>query len=134
KAALARKGRELHFAPADLARRQEMADRLLAEPELLLKQLGNERSTFDERDIARALHRYVDDPTDFANIRARLMASDQLVILKPQEIEAETGKVSEPAMFTTREMLRIEYDMAQSARVLSERRGFGVSERIVTVA
>ncbi|MDK4728990.1 Ti-type conjugative transfer relaxase TraA [Rhizobium phaseoli] len=134
KAALARKGRELHFAPADLARRQEMADRLLAEPELLLKQLGNERSTFDERDIARALHRYVDDPTDFANIRARLMASDQLVILRPQEIEAETGKVSEPAMFTTREMLRIEYDMAQSARVLSERRGFGVSERNVTVA
>ncbi|AJC82322.1 conjugal transfer relaxase TraA 1 (plasmid) [Rhizobium etli bv. phaseoli str. IE4803] len=134
KAALARKGRELHFAPADLARRQEMADRLLSEPELLLKQLGNERSTFDERDIARALHRYVHDPTDFANIRARLMASDQLVILKPQEIEAETGKVSEPAMFTTREMLRIEYDMAQSARVLSERRGFGVSERNVTVA
>ncbi|APO77493.1 MULTISPECIES: Ti-type conjugative transfer relaxase TraA [Rhizobium] len=134
KAALARKGRELHFAPADLARRQEMADRLLSEPELLLKQLGNERSTFDERDIARALHRYVDDPTDFANIRARLMASDQLVILKPKEIEAETGKVSEPAVFTTREMLRIEYDMAQSARVLSERRGFGVSERNVTVA
>ncbi|PDT14532.1 Ti-type conjugative transfer relaxase TraA [Rhizobium sp. J15] len=134
KAALARKGRELHFAPADLARRQEMADRLLSEPELLLKQLGNERSTFDEREIAKALHRYVDDPTDFANIRARLMASDQLVILKPQEIEAETGKVSEPAMFTTREMLRIEYDMAQSARVLSERRGFGVSERNVTVA
>ncbi|EJT01388.1 Ti-type conjugative transfer relaxase TraA [Rhizobium sp. CCGE 510] len=134
KAALARKGKELYFAPADLARRQEMADRLLAEPELLLKQLGNERSTFDERDIARALLRTVDDPTDFANIRARLMASDQLVILKPQEIEAETGKVSEPAVFTTREMLRIEYDMAQSARVLSERRGFGVSGRNVEAA
>ncbi|KPH06294.1 conjugal transfer protein TraA, partial [Rhizobium acidisoli] len=74
KAALARKGRELYFAPADLARRQEMADRLLAEPELLLKQLGNERSTFDEKDIAKALHRTVDDPGDFANIRARLMA------------------------------------------------------------
>ncbi|MBY5438668.1 MobA/MobL family protein, partial [Rhizobium leguminosarum] len=71
KAALARKGRELYFAPADLARRQEMADRLLADPALLLKQLGNERSTFDERDIAKALHRYVDDPADFANIRAR---------------------------------------------------------------
>ncbi|OWV73061.1 conjugal transfer protein TraA [Rhizobium sp. R634] len=134
KAALARKGRELHFAPADLARRQERADRLLAEPELLLKQLANERSAFDERDIARALHRYVDDPVDFANIRARLMGSDQLVILKPQEIGAETGKVSEPAVFTTREMLRIEYDMAQSARGLSERHGFGVSERNVKMA
>ncbi|PDT26740.1 Ti-type conjugative transfer relaxase TraA, partial [Rhizobium sp. L9] len=92
KAALARKGRELYFAPADLARRHEMADRLLAEPALLLKQLSNERSTFDERDIAKALHRYVDDPSDFATIRARLMASDELVMLKPQEFEAETLK------------------------------------------
>ncbi|MDW9737000.1 Ti-type conjugative transfer relaxase TraA [Sinorhizobium meliloti] len=127
KAALARKGIAMYFAPADLARRQEMADRLLAEPELLLKQLGNERSTFDERDIARALHRYVDDPVDFANIRARLMASDELVLLKPQQVDAETGKAKQPAVFTTREMLRLEYAMAQSAEVLSRRKGFGVS-------
>ncbi|AGS26458.1 Ti-type conjugative transfer relaxase TraA [Rhizobium etli] len=134
KAALARKGRELHFAPADLARRQEMADRLLADPERLLTQLVNERSTFDERDIAKALHRYVDDPSDFANIRARLMASTELVMLKPQEIDTQTGKASEPAVFTTRDMLRIEYEMAQSARVLSGRHDFGVSERHVSAA
>ncbi|MQX71621.1 Ti-type conjugative transfer relaxase TraA, partial [Sinorhizobium meliloti] len=127
KAALARKGIAMYFAPADLARRQEMADRLLAEPGLLLKQLGNERSTFDERDIARALHRYVDDPVDFANIRARLMASDELVLLKPQQIDAEAGEAEQPAVFTTREMLRLEYAMAQSAEVLSRRKGFGVS-------
>ncbi|MDW9930827.1 Ti-type conjugative transfer relaxase TraA, partial [Sinorhizobium meliloti] len=127
KAALARKGIAMYFAPADLARRQEMADRLLAEPGLLLKQLGNERSTFDERDIARALHRYVDDPVDFANIRARLMASDELVLLKPQQVDAETGEAKQPAVFTTREMLRLEYAMARSAEVLSRRKGFGVS-------
>ncbi|RVK74216.1 Ti-type conjugative transfer relaxase TraA, partial [Sinorhizobium meliloti] len=127
KAALARKGIAMYFAPADLARRQEMADRLLAEPELLLKQLGNERSTFDERDIARALHRYVDDPVDFANIRARLMASDELVLLKPQQVDAEAGEAKQPAVFTTREMLRLEYAMARSAEVLSRRKGFGVS-------
>ncbi|MGH0241857.1 Ti-type conjugative transfer relaxase TraA, partial [Sinorhizobium meliloti] len=127
KAALARKGVAMYFAPADFARRQEMADRLLAEPGLLLKQLGNERSTFDERDIARALHRYVDDPVDFANIRARLMASDDLVLLKPQQVDAETGKAKQPAVFTTREMLRLEYAMARSAEVLSRRKGFGVS-------
>jgi hypothetical protein len=40
KAALARQGVEMYFAPADLARRQEMADRLLADPGLLLKQLS----------------------------------------------------------------------------------------------
>jgi Ti-type conjugative transfer relaxase TraA len=131
KAALARKGVEMYFAPADLARRQEMADRLLTDPELLLKQLGNERSTFDGRDIAKALHRYVDDPADFANIRARLMASDDLVLLKQQQVDTETGKATEPAVFTTREILRIEFDMAQSARVLSDRRGFAVADQHV---
>ncbi|CVI63083.1 Ti-type conjugative transfer relaxase TraA (plasmid) [Agrobacterium leguminum] len=134
KAALARKGIEMYFAPGDLARRQEMADRLLAEPELLLKQLANERSTFDEKDIAKTLHRYVDDPVDFANIRARLMASDDLVLLKPQQVDAETGKAAEPAVFTTRDILRVEYDMAQSANVLSKRPGFAVSPDAVVAA
>ncbi|MGR8959617.1 Ti-type conjugative transfer relaxase TraA [Rhizobium leguminosarum] len=134
KAALSRRDAEMYFAPADLARRQKMADRLLADPALLLKQLSNERSTFDERDIAKVLHRTVDDPADFANIRARLMASDDLIVLKPQQIDAETGKASEPAVFTTREMLRIEYDMGRSARVLAERRGFAVSDRVVAAA
>ncbi|MBY5646469.1 Ti-type conjugative transfer relaxase TraA [Rhizobium leguminosarum] len=134
KAALSRRGAELYFAPADLARRQEMADRLLADPALLLKQLGNERSTFDERDIAKALHRTVDDPADFANIRARLMASDDLIMLKPQQVDPETGKVAEPAVFTTREILRIEYDMARSAQVLSEQKGFAVPSRYFAAA
>ncbi|MBY3238381.1 Ti-type conjugative transfer relaxase TraA [Rhizobium laguerreae] len=134
KAALSRRGAELYFAPADLARRQEMADRLLADPALLLKQLGNERSTFDERDIAKALHRTVDDPADFANIRARLMASDDLIMLKPQQVDAETGKASEPAVFTTREILRIEYDMVQSVRVFSEQKGFAVPSRYIAAA
>jgi Ti-type conjugative transfer relaxase TraA len=127
KAALARKGREMYFAPAALARRQEMADRLADEPGLLLKQLSNERSTFDEREIARALHRYVDDPTTFANIRAQLMASSDLVVLKPQQINPDTGKATEAAVFTTRAMLRTEYDMARSARKLSQRSGFTVA-------
>ncbi|PRA52981.1 Ti-type conjugative transfer relaxase TraA [Ochrobactrum sp. MYb68] len=134
KAALARKGVEMYFAPAELARRQEMADLLLANPELLLKQLGNERSTFDEKDIAKTLHRYVDDPSDFANIRASLMASDDLVLLKPQQVDRQTGKATEPAIFTTREILRIEYDMAQSAAVLSKRKGFGVAAAKVAAA
>ncbi len=134
KAALARKGVEMYFAPADLARRQEMADRLLADPELLLKQLGNERSTFDEKDIARALHRYVDDPSDFANIRARLMASDDLVLLKPQQTNRQAGKVSEPAVFTTRDILRLEFDMAQSAEILSQRKGFSIGQGRIAAA
>ncbi|WP_266064788.1 Ti-type conjugative transfer relaxase TraA [Brucella intermedia] len=127
KAALARKGQEMYFASAALARRQDMADRLADEPGLLLKQLSNERSTFDEREIAKALHRYIDDPTVFANVRAQLMASPDLVTLKPQQIDPDTGNASEAAVFTTRAMLRTEYDMAQSASALSRRSGFKVA-------
>jgi Ti-type conjugative transfer relaxase TraA len=134
KAALARKGIEMYFAPAVLARRQQMADRLLADPELLLKQLANERSTFDERDIAKALHRYVDDPADFANIRAKVMGCDNLVLLRPQQTERQTGEVTEPAVFTTRDILRMEYDMAQSAEVLARRKGFGIAEAKIAAA
>ena len=134
KAALARKGREVYFAPAALARRQEMADRLADEPGLLLKQLSNERSTFDERQIAKTLHRYVDDPTTFVNIRAQLMASSDLVTLKPQRIDPDTGKVAQVAVFTTRAMLRTEHDMAQSAQALSRRSGFKVTSEKVDEA
>ncbi|MFA1676616.1 Ti-type conjugative transfer relaxase TraA [Rhizobium mongolense] len=134
KAALAREGKGVFFAPAELARRQEIIDRLLADPELLLKRLANERSTFDERDIARALNRYVDDPVDFANIRARLMTSNDLVTLKPHLFDPQTGKAAEPAIFTTRDNLRTEYDMAQSARILAEREGHAVDDRRITEA
>jgi ATP-dependent exoDNAse (exonuclease V) alpha subunit len=71
------------------------------------------------------LHRTVDDPTDFANIRARLMASNDLVLLKPQQVDADRQARLAPAVFTTRDILRIEYDMAQSAQILSQRKGAG---------
>jgi len=129
KAALARKNMEMYFAPADLVRRQEMADRLLVEPELLLKQLERERSTFNERDIARTLHRYVDDPADFASIRTRVMASNNLVLLRPQQVDRQTGKVAEPAVFTSQEILRTEFDMVGSAEVLSKRTGFRITDK-----
>lgn len=46
---------------------------------------------FYEKEIAKELHRYVDQPVDFANIRARLMALDELVTLGPQQIDAQAN-------------------------------------------
>lgn len=134
RAALVRKGIETYFSPTALARRYEIADRLMDDPTLLLKQLANERSTFNERDIARALHRYIDDPIAFANIRARLMASDDLVILQPQRLNSETSKVERPTVFTTRDLVRTEYEMARLATKLSKMNGFGVSKTCVDAA
>ncbi|OCP21752.1 MULTISPECIES: Ti-type conjugative transfer relaxase TraA [unclassified Ensifer] len=134
RAALVRKGIETYFSPTALARRYEIADRLTDDPTLLLKQLTSERSTFNERDIARALHRYIEDPIVFANVRARLMASDDLVILQPQRLNSETSKVERPAVFTTRALVRIEYEMARVAIKLSKMKGFGVSKSCVDAA
>ncbi|MFK0164862.1 Ti-type conjugative transfer relaxase TraA [Rhizobium sp. NPDC090279] len=132
--ALLRKGADVYFAPAALAQRYEAADRLAADPGLLLRQLSNERSTFDEAEIARALHRHVDDPIVFANIRAKLMASDDLVMLRPQQVSAETGGVELPAVFTTRATIRTEFHMARSAFNLSNIGGFAVSSSQVDAA
>ncbi|NTJ02431.1 Ti-type conjugative transfer relaxase TraA [Agrobacterium rhizogenes] len=129
-----RKGADVYFAPAALAQRYERADRLAADPGLLLRQLSNERSTFDETEIARALHRYVDDPIVFANILAKLMASDDLVMLRPQQMSAETGGVERPAVFTTRATIRTEFHMARSAFNLSNIGGFAVSSSQVDAA
>ncbi|MFS8050438.1 Ti-type conjugative transfer relaxase TraA [Rhizobium sp. BR 314] len=129
-----RKGANVYFAPAALAQRHETADRLAADPDLLLRQLSNERSTFDEAEIARALHRHVDDPVVFANIRAKLMASDDLVMLRPQQASAETGGVELPAVFTTRATIRTEFHMARSAFNLSNIGGFAVSSSQVDAA
>ncbi|ASW04710.1 Ti-type conjugative transfer relaxase TraA [Rhizobium sp. 11515TR] len=132
--ALLRKGADVHFAPAALAQRYEAADRLAADPGLLLRQLSNERSTFGEAEIARALHRYVDDPIVFTNIRAKLMTSDDLVMLRPQQVSAETGGVELPAVFTTRATIRTEFHMARSAFNLSNIGGFAVSSSQVDAA
>lgn len=131
KAASRRQRAEMLFAPAELARREAMAERLLKNPELLLIQLANERSTFDERDIARTLNRYVDDPTAFANIRAKLMVSDELVLLKPQQVDGADGGVAEPAIYTTRQTLRTEYEMAKSAETLAGTTGLAVGAKRV---
>ncbi|MCZ3376182.1 Ti-type conjugative transfer relaxase TraA [Rhizobium sp. AG207R] len=132
--ALLRKGANVYFAPAALAQRYETAERLTADPGLLLRQLSNERSTFDETEIARALHRHVDDPIVFANIRAKLMASEELVMLRPQKVSAETGAVELPAVFTTRATIRTEFHMARSAFNLSNIGGFAVSPSQVDAA
>ncbi len=134
RAALVRKGIENYFSPAALAKRYEIADRLMDDPALLLKKLANERSTFSEWDIAREIHRYIDDPIVFANVRARLMSSDDLVILQPQRLNGETNKVEQPTVFTTRGLVKTEYEMARLATALSKMSGFGVSSTRVAAA
>ncbi|MGO7029276.1 hypothetical protein ACCS69_36425, partial [Rhizobium johnstonii] len=60
------------------------AETIRRRPDEILKLITNEKSVFNRYDIARALHRYInDDPQTFQNAFAAVMASKALVQLKP---------------------------------------------------
>ncbi|WP_157803313.1 Ti-type conjugative transfer relaxase TraA [Brucella pituitosa] len=116
------------------AERRETAQQLIAKPGELLKLISRERSTFSERDIAKTLHRFIDDPETFANVRAAVMASPELVELRGNVRDPETNKLVAKPAYSTKEMVRIEHDMAVSADRLNRRSDFGVKDKRVLAA
>ncbi len=111
--------------------RRDGARRVERRPEIVLDIVSREKSVFDQRDIAKILHRYVDDPGAFAVLLARILESPEAVRLERESIDFATGART-PARYTTRELIRIEAEMANRAVSLSERGGFGVGERMRT--
>ncbi|TCQ73816.1 plasmid mobilization system relaxase [Ochrobactrum sp. BH3] len=116
------------------AERRETAQQLMAKPGELLKLISRERSTFSERDIAKTLHRFIDDPETFANVRAAVMASPELVELRGSVRDPETNKLVAKPAYSTKEMVRIEHDMAVSADRLNRQNEFGVKDKRVLAA
>ncbi|TAU37674.1 Ti-type conjugative transfer relaxase TraA [Rhizobium leguminosarum] len=102
-------------------------------PEEILRLLTNEKSVFNRYDIARALHRYInDDPQTFQNAFAAVMASKALVELKPDS-SGVRGRDGE-ARYSTVEMVAIEGAMATSAMAMNARQNHGVFKRHVDAA
>lgn len=94
------------------------AELIRQKPEQVLLLISNEKSVFDRHDIARTLHRYInDDARTFQNAFAAVMASPALVELQAERIDPETGDVSS-ARYSTREMIDLELAMARSAKRL----------------
>jgi Ti-type conjugative transfer relaxase TraA len=96
-------------------------------PEQVLSILTDEKSVFDRHDVARALHRYIDDMQGFQNAFAAVMASSALVELRPEQ----TGEL---ARYSTREMLEIEHAMAASAGRMGQSSSHGVHRHHVDQA
>ncbi|MBB6469410.1 Ti-type conjugative transfer relaxase TraA [Aminobacter lissarensis] len=110
------------------ARKSANAARVLKRPEIVLDLLTSEMSVFDERDIARVLHRYIDDPATFQHLMARILQSPVLLRLQRPAVDFETAR-KVPARYTTREMIQLEAEMANRAIWLSERNTHGVRKR-----
>jgi Ti-type conjugative transfer relaxase TraA len=114
----------------DEAARQN-AQLIRQKPEQVLTLISHEKSVFDQHDIAKTLHRYInDDAQTFQNAFAAVMASPALVELQAERIDAETGEVSK-ARYSTREMIDLELGMARSAERLHQAQSHGVDPRHV---
>jgi Ti-type conjugative transfer relaxase TraA len=122
-----RRGREVSRTRIDEEAARRNADLIRQKPEQVLSVITAEKSVFDRYDVARALHRYIDDPQSFQNAFAAIMASTALVELRP-------GQKGELARLTTREMLEIEQAMAASASMMGVARGHGVDRHHVDQA
>ncbi|TBD33837.1 Ti-type conjugative transfer relaxase TraA [Rhizobium ruizarguesonis] len=109
------------------------AETIRRRPDEILKLITNEKSVFSRYDIARALHRYInDDPQTFQNTFASVMASKALVELKPDS-SGVRGRDGE-ARYSTVEMVAIEGAMATSAVAMKTRQNHGVFKRHVDAA
>lgn len=109
--------------------RAENARRIERRPEIVLDLISREKSVFDERDIAKLLHRYVDDPGAFQNLLTRIIQSPDVVRLQAEGIDFATGARA-PAKLTTRELIRCEAEMARRAIGLARTSSFGVREKV----
>ncbi len=89
------------------------AELIAADPAEALTILTGEKSVFDRRDIARTLHRYIDDAEDFQGVLVAVMASPELVPLQAEQTLA-SGEVI-LARYSTREMIELERAMGASA-------------------
>jgi Ti-type conjugative transfer relaxase TraA len=87
-------------------------------------------SVFDERDIARVLHRYVDDAGAFQSLMTRILQTPDLLRLERPTVDFETGRKI-PARYTTSEMIRLEAGMANRAIWLSGKATHGVRETVL---
>lgn len=122
-----RRGLEVSRTRIDEKAARRNAVLIREKPEQVLSILTDEKSVFDRHDVARALHRYIDDIKGFQNAFASVMASSALVELRLEQ----NGEL---ARYSTREMLEIEHAMAASAGRMGQSSSHGVHRHHVDQA
>ena len=126
-----RRGLDVSRARLDEDAARRNAELIREKPEQVLTLITGEKSVFDRHDVARALHRYInDDPQEFQSAFAKVMASPALVELQPERTDPATGEI-ELARYSTREMVEIESAMAKAASQLNSALSHGVDRRHV---
>jgi Ti-type conjugative transfer relaxase TraA len=125
--AMDRRGMEAERAEDHAAVRQENAARIVARPALVLETLTQREAVFTRQDMARELHRHIDDAAQFQTVLARLEASPELLRLSE-------GEGRDVPRFSTREMVAAEGRMMAAAGALAAAPTHGVSEAHLVAA
>ncbi len=112
-------------------RRTENARRIQRNPEIVLDLISREKSVFEERDVAKVLYRYFDDAALFQSLMARILQSPQTLRLDRERMDLTTG-VWAAAKYTTRELVRVEYQMAHQGIWLSERSSHAIKPAVLS--
>ncbi|KQQ59537.1 conjugal transfer protein TraA [Rhizobium sp. Leaf311] len=115
-----RRGLDVSRARLEDTAAKKNADLIRRKPEEVLRILTDEKSVFDSHDIARTIHRYINDNDGFQRAFAAVMASPQIVELLPEQN-------SKLAKYSTREMITVEHTMAASSLRMAERNSHRVS-------
>ncbi|MGI2036310.1 Ti-type conjugative transfer relaxase TraA [Rhizobium panacihumi] len=109
--------------------RERNADLIREKPEQVLAIITSEKSVFDRHDIARTLHRYINnDAQAFQNAFASVMASPTLTELRPERVDGQAGEV-ELARYSTQEMVDVERGMSDAAERMHQARTHHVDTR-----
>jgi Ti-type conjugative transfer relaxase TraA len=133
-----RRGLDVSRVRLDAAAARRNAELIREKPEQVLSIVTGEKSVFDRRDVAKALHRYIDEPEAFQAAFAKVMASPALVELVPEKSDGPGGGdpriKSGEARYSTREMVDIERGLADGAMRMTEGRRHGVDRSQVEAA
>ncbi|MGZ2442176.1 Ti-type conjugative transfer relaxase TraA [Sinorhizobium medicae] len=121
---------ELERVELNEQRRSENARRILKNPAIVLDFITREKSVFDERDIAKVVHRYIDDPAVFQQLMIRIILNPEVLRLQRDTIDFATGEKL-PARYSARAMIRLEATMARHAMWLSAKETHAVPEAVL---
>ncbi|WP_180902385.1 Ti-type conjugative transfer relaxase TraA [Martelella soudanensis] len=108
--------------------------KLAEDPSLVLKMITAEKSVFDERDVAKLIHRYASTSEEFTGLFLRVGALENLVTLSQEIRDPFTNKLLEREKLTTREVLQMEASMIDGVRQRATDQSFGALPRHVDKA
>lgn len=124
---MSRKGMEVSRAALTVDQAQRNAALIRGSPEQVLALITAEKSVFDHRDVARVVNRYTEGAGQFQAVYGQVMASPELVRLTA-ETRDTAGRVTAPALYSTRDMVAVEARMDAVAARMAVREGHAVSE------